>query len=195
MQRCLTAALAVCVLALWAPAAKAMTLGDDGLHKQPWFAETFLILGEDVEEAAADGKRVAVIFEQKGCPYCREMHTVNFAEPEVTEYIKANFMVVQLNMWGAREVTDLDGKAMEERELARRWRVNFTPTVVFLPTPEEMKAGMTEAARLPGYFKPFHFLRMFEYVKAGAYADQPFQRYLQDKFEEMDKAGEKPKVW
>ena len=25
-----------------------------------------------------------MIFEQKGCPYCREMHTVNFAEPEVT---------------------------------------------------------------------------------------------------------------
>ena len=42
MQRRLTTVLAVCVLALWAPAAKAMTLGDDGLLKQPWFAETFL---------------------------------------------------------------------------------------------------------------------------------------------------------
>ncbi|HCS71978.1 MAG TPA: thioredoxin, partial [Rhodospirillaceae bacterium] len=43
--------------------------------------------------------------------------------------------------------------------------------------------------------KPFHFQSMFEYVKAGAYKDQPFQRFLQHKFEEMEKAGKKPKVW
>jgi thioredoxin-related protein len=180
----------------WAtPDARAATLGDDGLHKQPWFAETFLILAEDVQEAADAGKRVAVIFEQKGCPYCRELHRVNFAQPELTNFVRQNFMVLQINLWGAREVTDLDGKAMEERELAQRWRVNFTPTTVFLGTPDEIKAGKTEVARMPGYFKPFHFLSMFEYVKAGAYADQVFQRFLQHKFEEMEKEGKKPKVW
>ncbi|PIW28355.1 MAG: thioredoxin [Rhodospirillales bacterium CG15_BIG_FIL_POST_REV_8_21_14_020_66_15] len=192
MRRFLTAA--VLLLAVFGPA-RAATVGEDGLHKQSWFAETFLILAEDMAEAAAKGKRVAVIFEQKGCPYCREMHTVNFQVPELTDYVKAHFMVVQLNLWGAREVTDLDGKALEERALARRWRVNFTPTIVFLPTPEEMKAGETEVARMPGYFKPFHFQSMFEFVKAGAYKEQSFQRFLQHKFEDLEKQGKKPKVW
>ncbi len=173
----------------------AASVNEDGLHVQPWFTESFLILKEDVEDAAANGKRVAVIFEQRGCPYCKEMHTVNLAIPEITDFIKKNYSVVQLNMWGSREVEDLDGKAMEERALARRWRVNFTPTIVFLPTPDEIAKGESEVARMPGYFKPFHFLSMFEFVKAGAYTDQNFQRFLQEKFKAMEEKGLKPKVW
>jgi len=175
--------------------ADAATLNEDGLHVQPWFADSFLILAEDNEDAASNGKRVAIFFEQRGCPYCKEMHTVNLAKPEVSDFIKENFSVVQLNLWGAREVTDLDGKAMEERALARRWRVNFTPTVVFLPTPDEIAKGETEVARMPGYFKPFHFLSMFEFVAEGAYKDQNFQRFLQDKFKRYEAEGKKPEVW
>ena len=52
-----------------------------------------------------------------------------------------------------------------------------------------------EAARLPGYFKPFHFVSMFEFVADGSYKDQNFQRYLQDKFADYEKRGEKPDVW
>lgn len=173
----------------------AATINEDGLHVQSWFTDSFLILNEDVIDAAASGKRVAVIFEQRGCPYCKEMHNVNLAEPEISEFIKNNFSVVQMNLWGAREVEDLDGKTMEERALARRWRVNFTPTIVFLPTPGEIAKGESEVARMPGYFKPFHFLTMFEYVNAGAYTDQNFQRYLQNKFKAMEEKGLKPKVW
>ncbi|MBO6949471.1 MAG: thioredoxin family protein [Rhodospirillales bacterium] len=177
------------------PAAHATILNEGGLHVQPWFTDSFLILKEDVEDAHAEGKRVAVFIEQKGCPYCKEMHEVNLAKPEITDFIKANFNVIQLNMWGAREVTDIDGKAMEERDLMRRWRVNFTPTVVFLPTPDEIEKGDTEVARMPGYFKPFHFLSMFEFVEQGKYKDQVFQRFLQDKFKRLEAEGKKPEVW
>lgn len=174
---------------------RAATVGDNGLHIQPWFLDSFLILAEDVQDAASEDKRVAVLIEQRGCPYCKEMHEVNLAKPEITDFIKANFNVVQLDMWGSREVTDLDGKVLEERELVRRWRANFTPTIVFLPTPEEMAAGKTEVARMPGYFKPFHFLSMFEYVHQKAYDDQVFQRFLQDKFKRLEEEGKKPQVW
>ncbi len=184
------------LLILLAPATvQATAVSDDGLHVQPWFSESFLILKEDVSDAHSKGKRVAVIFEQRGCPYCKEMHEVNLQVPEITAYIKKNFNVLQLNLWGSREVTDLDGKAMEERDLARRWRVNFTPTIVFLPSPEEIAKGETEVARMPGYFKPFHFHSMFEFVNDGSYKDQNFQRYLQDKFKRLEAEGKKPEVW
>ena len=65
-------------------------LGDDGLHKQPWFSNTFLDLGEDLAEATAAGKDLMVLIEQNGCPYCHEMHYVNFQRPELVDYIKAN---------------------------------------------------------------------------------------------------------
>lgn len=173
--------------------------GEDGLYTQPWFMQTFLDLREDLAEAAAQGKRFAVLWEQRGCPYCREMHLVNLAKPTVRDYIRDNFGMLQLNLWGSREVTDFDGKVLEERELARRWRVNFTPTIQFFPA-DLAAAGNRpgvdlEVARMPGYFKPFHFLSMFEFVRSGAYADGNFQRFLQDKFAELKAKGVDPAVW
>ena len=109
------------------------TIGDDGLYHQDWFVESFLDLRDDIQEAADEGKHFAILWEQRGCPYCKEMHRVNFAKPEIRKYLKANFNILQLDLWGPRKVTDLDGKEMGERELAQRWRVNFTPTMNFFP--------------------------------------------------------------
>jgi len=172
---------------------------DDGLFTQPWFLQSFLDLGEDLEEAAAGGKRLVVMWEQKGCPYCRETHLVNLARPEINDYVRDNFAVLQLNLWGSRPVTDFDGTVMEERELARRWRVNFTPTVQFFPPSLDDVGGRPgneiEVARMPGYFKPFHFISMFEFVRAEAYRDQNFQRFLQAKFADLQSRGIDPNVW
>lgn len=170
---------------------------DDGLHIQPWFLQSFLDLREDHAEAAAAGKHFAVIFEQKGCPYCREMHAVNFRKKQIVEFVPAHFAVLQLNLWGSRNVTDFDGEELGERELALKWAVNFTPTTVFfgMEAPEGKSGREIEVARMPGYFKPFHFLSMFEFVDQEAYKTTGFQRFLQDKFAEMEKKGEKPDVW
>ena len=114
----------------------ATTINEDGLNVQSWFTDRSLFLKEDVADAATDGKRVAVIFEQRACPYYKKMHNVNLADLGISEFIKNNFSIIQMSLWGTREVVDLDGKTLEERALARRWRANFTPTIVFLPTPE-----------------------------------------------------------
>jgi thioredoxin-related protein len=171
-----------------------VVVGDDGLYKQAWFIDSFLDLKEDHAEAAADGKGLIILFEQRGCPYCKELHKVNFAKNEIQDYINKNFNVLQLDMWGSRAVTDFDGKEYEERDLAREWRVTFTPTVVFY-SKDKSPIEDGESARLPGYFKPFHFLSMLEYVHEGKFEDQHFQRFLQDKFKKMEAEGKKPEVW
>ena len=178
-------------------AGAAVEMNDDGLHVQPWFMETFLDLRDDLAETTAAGKRFAVLWEQRGCPYCREMHEVNLQKKQIVDYLTANFGILQLNLWGSRRVTDFDGEELEERDLARKWAVNFTPTIVFLGTKVgEGKSGKdAEVARMPGYFKPFHFISMFEFVKQEAYADNGFQRFLQDKFEALEAKGIKPDVW
>jgi len=171
-----------------------VVVGDDGLFKQEWFIDSFLDLKEDHSEAAADGKGLMILFEQRGCPYCKELHKVNFAKNEIRKYINKNFNVLQLDMWGSRSVTDFDGKEYEERDLARAWWVTFTPTVVFY-SKDKSPSKDGESARLPGYFKPFHFLSMLEYVHEGKFEDQHFQRFLQDKFKKMEAEGKKPEVW
>jgi len=52
--------------------AAAVTVGDDGLHIQPWIRDTFKDLQEDLDEANAEGKRLAIMFEQRGCIYCKK---------------------------------------------------------------------------------------------------------------------------
>ncbi len=61
---------------------------ENGQYTQPWFLNSFLDLREDLTEAAAHGKRFAILWEQRGCPYCLEMHRVNLADPAVNDYIR-----------------------------------------------------------------------------------------------------------
>ncbi len=157
-------------------------LTDDGLYTQEWFLDSFLDLGDDLEEARAEGKRFAIMWELKGCPYCKETHFVNFADPAINEYVRDNFVILQLNFLGSRLVTDFDGEELEERELREKYGVRFTPTFQFFPESAEEIEGETgqaaETARMPGYFKPDHFVSMFRFVKDKAYEDRTFQEYL-----------------
>ena len=106
-------------------------LTDDGLYKQPWFLESFLDLADDLEGARKEGKRFVIMWELKGCPYCKETHFVNFAQPRIADYVKANFEVLQLNIIGSRKVTDFDGAELSEKDLAAKYGVRFTPTFQF----------------------------------------------------------------
>src|SRR6516225_7198312 len=106
-------------------------LTDDGLYKQPWFLESFLDLSDDLEGARKEGKRYAIMWELRGCPYCKETHLVNFAQPRILDYIKSNFEIVQLNILGSRQVTDFDGEVLAEKDLARKYEVRYTPTFQF----------------------------------------------------------------
>ena len=163
-------------------AAEAPVLNDDGLYEQPFFVQSFLDLAEDLELAADSGKRFAVMWELRGCPYCKETHLVNFADPEIRDFVSGNFDILQLNLIGSREVVDFDGEAMEERALARKWGVRFTPTTQFFPETLDQVAGRkgneAEVARMPGYFRPPHFLAMFRFVQEKAYETTGFNDYL-----------------
>lgn len=157
-------------------------LTDDGLYKQSWFLESFLLLAEDLEDARKEGKRFVVMWELKGCPYCKETHFVNFARPDISDYVKANFQVLQLNIIGSRKVTDFDGQELSEKELAAKYGVRFTPTFQFFDERagalKNLSPQKREVARAPGYLRPDDFLAMFRYVGEKAYRDKSFRDYV-----------------
>ena len=175
----LCAGLAAPLAALARPAAAA---GDDGRFHEPWFVETFLDLAEDLAEATARGRRYAVVWEQRGCPFCRDMHTVHLADPAIVDYLRGNFDILQLDLHGAREVTDFDGSKLTEKAFAARYAVRLTPTVQFFP---ETSAGLAmrsptarEVARMPGLLPPREFLEMFRFVRDRAYETTTFPDHL-----------------
>jgi len=157
-------------------------LTDDGLYKEPWFLESFLELADDLEAAHRQGKRFAIMWELKGCPYCKETHFVNFARGDISDYVKANFEVLQLNIIGSRKVTDFDGAELSEKAMAAKYGVRFTPTFQFFPERAGSLKGQEpakrEVARLPGYMRPDDFLAMFRYVREKAYESKSFRDFV-----------------
>ncbi|MVA99609.1 thioredoxin fold domain-containing protein [Nitratireductor sp. CAU 1489] len=173
-------------------------LGDNGLHVQDWFLQSFLDIGDDFATAQDAGKGLVIVFEQSGCPYCREMHRVNLRDPEIVRHISDNFDVLQLDLRGSRAVTDTDGEELPERDLARKWGVVFTPTLIFVPReadPNGKPAKQAAAAVMPGYFKPFHFASMFAYVASGAYRDHHFQDFITARADALRKDGKEVTIW
>ena len=171
--------LAACLLALPVAAAE---LGDDGLHKTDWMRDTFKDLREDLEEAGAEGKRLMIMVEQRGCIYCTRMHENVFPRPEIADYIRENFFVVQLNLHGDIEVTDFDGESLSEKAATRKWGLLFTPSILFLPeeVPEGQSAAQAAVALMPGAFEAGTTLDMLTWVNEKRYAldtDEDFQRY------------------
>jgi len=177
IRRVIVAAVALVALSVQTWSAE---VGEDGLHKQDWFALTFRDVAEDIEAARDEGKRLVMIFEQRGCIYCAQMHEKILSDPEVSDFIKANFKVVQYNMFGDEEVTDLDGDVLTEKTAARKWGYVFTPTMVFLPeeVPEGKTAAEAAVATMPGAFGKRTFLNMFKWVAGKGYdGDEHFQKY------------------
>lgn len=184
--------LAIIALVASSLAASSVEVGDDGLHKQDWFTITFRDIAEDITAAKADGKRLAITFEQRGCIYCREMHEKILADPEVRDFIKANFHVVQYNMFGDEEVTDLDGEVLTEKSAGRKWGYVFTPTIVFLPedAPKDTNVRDAAVATMPGAFGKWTFLNMFRWVSEKGYEkEEHFQAYHARIIQELRAAG------
>jgi thioredoxin-related protein len=172
----LSAALMVAALPVFA-----VDLGDDGLHKPTWLRETFKDLREDLAEANAEHKRLLIMVEQRGCIYCTKMQEEIYPTPAIDALIRDNYFVVQMNLFGDVEVTDFDGTVLPEKEMAVRWGVMFTPTLIFLPeeVPEGKTASESAVAMMPGAFGVGTTEALFTWVKDHGYeSGEHFQKYL-----------------
>ena len=123
-----------------------------------WFTDSFLDFREDIIDAKREKRRLMVYFGQDGCPYCTALMTTNFSQQRIVEKTRKNFVAVALNIFGDRETKWLDGMAMTEKELARKLRVQFTPTLLFF---DETGAIV---ARLDGYYPPNKLEAVLDYV-------------------------------
>jgi thioredoxin-related protein len=171
----------------------AAELGDDGLHKQSWMRDTFKDLREDLDEANSEGKRLVLMFEQRGCVYCSKMHKDVYSRENVSDYIDENFFVVQLNLHGDLEVTDFDGETLSEKAMARKWNILFTPTVLYLPQEVDDGLTATQAAVsfMPGAWSAGTTIDMLTWVKEERYLldnGEDFQRYHARRFNERKAA-------
>ena len=127
-------------------------------------------------------KQLAILIGQRGCPYCKYMAERHLEDEATVSYIRENFEVVNLNLFGAREVTDFDGRTMSERQFGRAYGVRLTPSILFLPERADGLAARPPAdrpsIRMPGLMKQPEFLGMFRYVREKGYESASFKQWL-----------------
>jgi thioredoxin-related protein len=144
-----------------------------GFHEKPaWFKHSFLDLREDVAEAAAENKRVMLFFHQDGCPYCAKLLNDNFTIKEIVDKTVANFQVIEINIWGDNEVTDLSGGTTTEKAFAAAMKVMYTPTLIFLD-----EQGR-KVLRLNGYYPTHKFTTALDYVAERQETQQSYRDFL-----------------
>ena len=156
------------------------------LHDEPFFLKPPLDLDRTRKRAA---RPLAVLFEQKVCAACDELHRLGFASAGVRSIV-GRFDVARLELFGTERLVTPRGRALTAEQWGRELKVAYTPTIVFFDT-----AGR-EAFRIEAYLRPFHLGSSFEYVASGAYRSEPsFQRYLQARAEKIRAKGGKVELW
>ncbi|MGB0905144.1 MAG: thioredoxin, partial [Mangrovicoccus sp.] len=100
----------------------------------------------------------------------------------------------QLNLHGDTEVTDFDGESLSEKQMARKWGLLFTPTIMFLP-PEvkpDLSAAEASVATMPGAFGAQTTYDLLVWVNEERYLledGEDFQRYHARKIEERNSSA------
>ncbi len=147
-------------------------LTNPGSEEYPsWFKNSFLDLRDDVEEAKEANKRVLLFFYQDGCPYCKKLLDVNLAQKSISDKMKKHIDAITINMWGDREITDMSGQTMKEKDFAVKMKVMYTPTLLFLD--EKGKVVL----RVNGYYKPGKFTAALDYVSGHLENKSNFRSY------------------
>ncbi|WP_198304607.1 thioredoxin family protein [Arcobacter vandammei] len=143
-------------------------------HSVPsWFKDSFLDIAEDIEEASAKNRHFMIFLDFEGCPYCSKMLKENFEDDNKTsQFIKANFDVIELNVKGSKEITWVDGDVVTEKGLTQKLKIQYSPTVLFFSPNKEI------IARVNGYRNPVDFQYILDFVQTKKYETTDLATYL-----------------
>ena len=157
---------------------KAPTLGK--LHSQPFILKPPYY----IKELLKSKKPLLVLFEQKKCHDCDELHNDIFTRDETLKQIK-RFNVVRLDMWSKDELVDGQGRIISAKEFAKKLDITNSPSFIFFNEKGE------DVFRIDAYMKSFHTQSVLDYISSGAYKKQSnFQRYIGKRAERLEAQGQ-----
>ena len=137
----------------------------------------------NLKKLLASSKPLLVLFEQKKCHHCDELHNDIFKRKETLKQIN-RFNVVRLDMWSKEKLLDTNGKVVTAKSFANNLNINNSPSFVFFD-----KTGK-DIFRIDAYLKSFHTQSIMDYIASGAYKKQPnFQRYIGERADKLEAQG------
>ena len=144
-------------LASWLDAANAASDGVYQLREHPQLAEV-------TDLSRVDGP-LALLFEDRACVACDDLHDGHLADPGVRKVLEA-FTLVRIDTLSDAPITAPDGTKTTQKALADQLGVEYRPTLVLFD-------GGKEIARIGSMLYRYHFTGLLEYVGQGHYKDYP----------------------
>ena len=138
----------------------------------------------DLSKALEKDKHLLVMFEQKNCATCDELHLDVLKKNESKEQLE-RFNVCVVDMWSNQEITLPNGKKRKIRDWAKDIDVRYTPSLVYFNDKGK------EVFRSDAYLRSFHVQSIMDYVASDAYKEESnFQRYIERRAEHLRELGD-----
>ena len=149
------------------------------LHSQPFILKQPYAMDQLIK----NGKPLLVLFEQKKCRDCDEMHKDIFKRKETLQQIK-KVNVVRVDIWSNDKMIAPSGKTTTMKAFAKMLDIKHVPSMVFFD------GGSKDVFRTEAYLKSFHTQSILDYVASAAYKQQPnFQRYIATRADKLEAQG------
>ncbi|MBN1163777.1 MAG: DUF255 domain-containing protein [Candidatus Krumholzibacteriota bacterium] len=123
----------------------------------------WLSFNEGMQLARQENKPVIIDFYTGWCKWCKVMDKETFANPQVANYLRKNFISIRINAEDRSESLKYRGKKYSPYELTRFFRVQGFPTLAYLDSEGE------KIMLIAGFKKPASFLPSLKYVSSGCY--------------------------
>ena len=128
-------------------------------------------------------KPLLVLFEQKDCPPCDELHLDILQRPESRELLD-RFDVALLDIHSREMLQRADRIESSAADWARDLEIQYVPALVFFDDRGR------EVFRAEAWFRSFHIQSVLDYVASGAYLEQPdFQRFIAARADALEAQG------
>ncbi len=138
---------------------------------------------DSVTDLRNQNKPLLLMFEQKKCSSCDELH-LDILKRKESIALLSTFNVVVLDMWSNEMITTPAGKKIKIRDWAKRLNVKYAPSLLFF------NKGGEEVFRTDAYLKAFHTQAAMAYVSSAAYKTQSnFQRFVDERADHLREQG------
>ena len=138
---------------------------------------------DDLQAELEPGKYLLVIFGQKQCATCDELH-LDILQREESRELLARLKVAVIDLWSQQKIVTPDGSARKINDWARKLDIKYAPSLVYFNDKGE------EVFRSDAYLRAFHVQSVMDYVTTSAYLEQPnFQRYIDTRADHLREQG------
>ena len=131
---------------------------------------------ERIFAAEHNKKGLLIFYGTPHCPFCQRMKKTVLNQPEIQNFFKENFHLLEINILDEQPISDFSGDKTTSKQFSESNHIRVTPTLIFYNLKGERlfkQAGIIA--------DPQEFRWLGEYVLEEGYSRESFGQYKRNK--------------